>query len=287
MLHLYAPVESTRSLLTRYTAQGLGDRVHLLTIAWSLSCHADEPVKLHLSGDKLTREKRSSFKEIFGLFPNPNFEIIYHEVFPESDQQFQNYLKDNGVIAESFYYGDHPGWREKKSGIEISRFLKAIPLIFPPIIESDSKVITSQWDTTGERRKFAPTEIVSILDCYREQGFDVVTVGGEAEDSLFRNSLSAVGQLMTRSAFHIGVDSGFMHLAQLFLPPNRIHVYTKPENFWSHHLLRGIENGMVLNRNFAAISKFDFWKISLRYDSPVLIRFWHSAKSFMPGKSNV
>jgi hypothetical protein len=86
---------------------------------------------------------------------------------------------------------------------------------------------------------------------------------------------------MSKSAFHIGVDSGFMHLAQLLLPANRIHVYSKPQNFWSHHLFRGIENGMILNKNFRRITALEFQVVSWRYDSPALLSLWHSGKKLI------
>ena len=152
-------------------------------------------------------------------------------------------------------------------------------MLSAPVKENESKTITSQWDTTGERRKFTPNEITKILDSYRQEGYEIITVGGEAEQGLYRESLSAVAQLMSNSALHIGVDSGFLHLAQLFLPAERIHVYSKPQNFWSHHLFRGIENGMILNQNFKKITPLEFELVSLRYDSPELLRLWHYGKT--------
>ena len=278
LLNLFAPVESTRSAENRYTAQGLGDRLHLLTIAWALSINKSEFVRLHLSGDKLNPRKRASFLEIFAIFPSPNFELVFHEELPESDFEFQRYLRGVGIDALPFYYRDHPGWREGKSGIEVSTALRTIPLLAAPVAENESKTITSQWDTTGARRKFTPSEMKKVLDCYRQEGYEIITVGGEAEEVRYRESLSDVAQLMSKSALHIGVDSGFMHLAQLFLPAERIHVYSKPQNFWSHHLFRGIENGMVLNKNFKKITSLGFQLVSWRYDSPELLRLWHSGK---------
>ena len=278
MLNLFAPVESTRSTENRYTAQGLGDRIHLLTIAWALSVNRNEFVRLHLSGDKLDPRKRASFKEILNLFPSSNFDLAFHEVIPESNGEFQSYLRALGINALPFFYQDHPGWREVKSGIEVSAALRKIPLLRAPAKENESKTITSQWDTTGARRKFTPNEITKILDCYRQDGYEIITVGGEAEKGLYRESLSAVAQLMSKSVLHIGVDSGFLHLAQLFLPAERIHVYSKPQNFWSHHLFRGIENGMILNENYKKVTSLQFELVSWRYDSPQILRLWHSWK---------
>jgi hypothetical protein len=238
-------------------------------------------VKLHLSGDKLNPRKRASFEEILELFPSPNFELGFHEELPKSNIQFQSYLKSMGIDALPYFYQDHPGWREVRSGIEISTVLRKIPLITAPTPEKESKIITSQWDTTGSRRKFSSSETLKILDRYRREGYEIITVGGEAEEDRYRESLSAVAQLMSKSAFHIGVDSGFMHLAQLFLPADRIHVYSKPQNFWSHHLFRGIENGMILNKYFKRITTLELQMISWRYDSPALLNLWHYGKKLI------
>jgi hypothetical protein len=238
-------------------------------------------VKLHLSGDKLTPRKRASFEEIMKLFPSPNFELVFHEELPKSNLQFQSYLESVGINAFPFYYKDHPGWREVRSGIEISTALRKIPPIIAPTPAKESKIVTSQWDTTGARRKFSSNETLEILDRYRREGYEVITVGGEAEEDRYRESLSAVAQLMSKSAFHVGVDSGFMHLAQLLLPMDRIHVYSKPQNFWSHHLFRGIENGMILNKNFRRITALEFEVASWRYDSPALLNLWHSGRNLI------
>jgi hypothetical protein len=284
LLNIFAPVESTRSLKNRYSAQGLGDRIHLLTIAWALSNYRNEKVILHLSQDKLTRTKRTSFEEVYGLFPNPNFQLVYHDVMPETNNHFEEYLNRTGVNAIPFFYLDHPGWRESQSGIEVSVALKKSPLLRTPVTELQSNIVTSQWDTTGARRKFTPIEVMRILDCYRREGYEIITVGGESQDIHFRESLSAVGSVMSKSAFHVGVDSGFMHLAKLHLPEKRIHIYSKPQNFWSHHLFRGIDNGMILNKHFKPISAFELQLISWRYDSPRLLRFWHHGKNLLGGE---
>jgi len=284
LLHLMAPVESTRSIYNRYTAQGLGDRIHLLTILWVISERDDCRVVLHLTKDKATSKKIASFNEILELFPRKNFELIFHDFLSTSDKEFENYLLSIGIDAKSIYYKDYPGWRENLTGYEVSELLRRIPLLHPPVELAKSRYVTAQWDTTGEMRKFTPQEIQEIEGAYIGQGFEVVTVGGAANNPKFRDSLFEVGKLMSQSAFHIGVDSGFMHFAQLFLPPHRIHVYTKPGNYWSHHLFRGLDIGMVLNSNFDKITPFQLQKVRWRYNSPKLLRLWHQFRKLLMGR---
>jgi hypothetical protein len=279
-----APVESTRSTQNRYTAQGLGDRIHLLTILWTVSENLGIPVVLHLSADKGTLRKRNSFNEIEELFPTRNFALHFHDFLPSSDEDFRLYLSSLGISAQKFYYQDYPGWREKLTGFEVSRMLKEIQLLRQPNALEECRYVTSQWDTTGDMRKFTEQEIQSIEDSYTKQGFKVVTVGGAASEPRYRDSLREISELMSTSAFHIGVDSGFMHFAQLFLPPNRIHVYSKPGNYWHHHLFRGLDNGMVLNAHFTKITPFQLKKVLWRYNSPRLLRLWHSGKALLSGR---
>ena len=273
-----APIESTRSLQGRYTAQGLGDRIHLLTILWMISRRKDCRVTLHLSKDKGTEKKKASFNEIMMLFPSGSFELYFHDFLPSSNDEFQKYLLSMGIPAQNFYYQDYPGWREKFNGFEVSEMLRNIELLRPPVALKNCRYVTSQWDTTGEMRKFSPQEIQEIESAYSNQGFEVVTVGGAASQARFKDSLFDVGALMSVSAFHIGVDSGFMHFAQLFLPPSRIHIYSKPTNYWAHHVFRGLDNGMVLNAHFTKITPFQLQKVLWRYNSPKLLRVWHAVK---------
>ena len=283
-MHLMAPVESTRSTQSRYTAQGLGDRIHLLTILWAVSEKMGSRVALHLSEDKGTLRKKNSFNEIMDLFPSRNFELHFHDFLPDSDEDFREYLLSIGVTAQKFYYQDYPGWREKLTGFEVSGMLRDIKLLRQPVAQKESRYVTSQWDTTGTMRKFSPQEIQEIEDIYANQGFEVVTVGGAASEPRFRDSLFDIGELMSASAFHVGVDSGFMHFAQLFLPPSRIHVYSKPGNYWHHHLFRGLDNGMVLNAHFTKITPFQLQKVMWRYNSPKMLRLWHSGKELLSGR---
>ena len=69
MIHLAVPIESTRSPRTKYTAQGLGDRVHLLTLAYAMSVRERQSVTLHLTCEMSSGFKRQSFLEILQLFP--------------------------------------------------------------------------------------------------------------------------------------------------------------------------------------------------------------------------
>jgi len=278
VIHIMSPVLSTRSPGTQFTAQGLGDRVHLLTVAWCISKAFQLSVTLHLHGKQSIERKEKSFVEILDLFPKGHLFLTFHHLEPLDDIEFENYLTNLGIDINRIFYGDYPGWNEESIGIDVSSYLCQIPLLKLEKHDHGRKYITSQWDTTGEKRRFEQQEVKEIISRYRSQGYDVITVGGEAQDSKYKKSLFEVAKLMSGAEAHIGVDSGFSHFAQLVLPPSKIHIYSKPGNFWSHHLFRGLDNGMRLNVNFKKISKFSLFLVKLRYNNPKLLIIVHKIR---------
>ena len=48
---------------------------------------------------------------------------------------------------------------------------------------------------------------------------------------------------MAKAKFHVGSDSGMMHLAQLYMNYEDIHIYDTDGSYKSHHLVRAINNG--------------------------------------------
>lgn len=102
-----------------------------------------------------------------------------------------------------------------------------------------------QWDTGGrpdDARRAVPDVIAAAVAEAEAEGFDVVTVGGEAEDVRLRESLPHVLWTLAGAARHIGVDSGPMHLAAMVLPEDRMTVYA-PKTGHSHHVARWIRWG--------------------------------------------
>lgn len=278
MIHLAVPVESTRSPRTKYTAQGLGDRVHLLTLAYSISVTEKQPVTLHLTGEMSHGFKRQSFIEILELFPSDLIWIHFHALDFDSNLEFYDYLKSLGFEIKTFYYGDFLGWNEPPLGIDASRYLSLLPLLKAPKPDLEKPYVTSQWDSSGKARRISTIDIQSIKTKYLNLGYEIITIGGEANLEDYRKSLKKIATLISGATFHIGVDSGFMHLAQLYLPPSNIHIYTSPKNFWSHHLFRGLRNGMQLNVHWKKINKLQLYVLKVRYSSNTLLRLWHSLR---------
>ena len=69
-------------------------------------------------------------------------------------------------------------------------------------------------------------EINIIENRYKEQGYEIVRVGGEASIPDMNDSIQAIGYAMAKADGHIGIDSGFLHMANLYHKPEDIHLYT-------------------------------------------------------------
>jgi hypothetical protein len=213
-----------------FTATGLGDRIHSATIAWVYGQCTGEPVTLHLSERHLAggqfKNKPESWAEIVRLFPRGSV-----------------YLSTTGE-GDSYFYGDY---KLGRGAIDIAPYLKRIPLLAaePQDIELPGKFVTTQWDSGGESRTLPRAERRAVTERYESEGYTPVVVGGESTDDRLRWSLKHIAYAMSRSAFHVGVDSAFLHMAQLYMPCERIHLYMNAKP--SHHVLRARDNGAQIN----------------------------------------
>ena len=104
-----------------FTAPGLGDRIHLLTAAWCFSVAQSEQVTLHVTMDKFSGKKKSSFDEILKLFPKDSIYIQMHEVSDIDDKEWVKYLHLKGIDSELFSYNDHLGRYESEEKLDISK----------------------------------------------------------------------------------------------------------------------------------------------------------------------
>jgi len=282
LINIATPILSTRSYGTLYTAQGLGDRIHLVSVAHQISLVTNSQVSIHLCLNHLGRNKRESFKEILGIFSNPDLSLEFHELNFESDVQWINYLNSIGVVTKSISYPDHPGWLETTSGMDVPRYLVDRFLIKPSCPEHEinipSNYIVSQWDGSGTARKIHHSLVSVILEHYGNLGLQNITVGGDAQISEFRNCLACIGKLIASSKFYVGIDSGFMHYALQVKPYSEIHIYNRYSNYWSHHLLRAREVGVKVNPFVIPSSIFGNFYVNFRYDSVRLAKFYHMVK---------
>ena len=275
-------VSSVYDLKIPYTASGLGDRIHLMTIAWAYANATNSFVTMHISSNAMTTQRRDSFEEIINLFPKGKIAVEVHSFEGTDDEKWLKYLLDKGIEAIPFYYGDHLGRHEKRVGIDISVFLRDFPKLsneseFSPKFDLPMKFITTQWDSNAPTRTLPDLAQVSILDKYRELGYETVVLGGKSRKAPLRDSLSAASFALSNAEMHVGVDSGFMHLAFLYLDFSKIHLYIDPKGYWTHHLLRAFDNGCIRNYHYLQPSILQSLRIKLLYDSQLMnaIMFSH------------
>ena len=273
--NLAVRVSSVHEPNTPYTATGLGDRIHLMTIAWAYANATNSFVMMHISSNAMTTKKRESFEEIIKLFPKEKIGVEIHSYEGTNEFEWIKYLSKKGIEAIPFHYGDHLGRHEKRVGIDISIYLKDFPKLS---IDSESlskfelplKFFTTQWDSTAPTRTLSDDAQENILDKYREYGYQPVVLGGKSPQAPMRDSLSAGAAALSNAEFHVGVDSGFMHLAFLYLDFSKIHLYIDPKGYWAHHLFRAFDNGCIQNYYYVQPSNLQKFRIKLLYDSQIM-----------------
>jgi hypothetical protein len=216
-----------------------------------------EPVTLHLTREHVVSgnpdvDKQQSWKDIIDLFPDLSVSIQSHQIRGGSNEEWVQYLQNKGVNAECYYYGDTFGMYryDEKFGFDIAPYLTKNPML-EPIVGSayelpDGPYATMQWDAGSAdhcERRMPKVKREKILCHYAKLGLKMITVGGESDDPLLRTSVKHVGYVMANAKLHVGVASGPMFVANLYLPPERIHLYTMRER--SHHTVRWLANGVV------------------------------------------
>ena len=242
-----------------YTTPGLGDRLQAALLAYNYSVVNETPVTLHLTDDKwnYSRDSRNDMKirswnEILELLPSGHVSVEAHEVMGIGEEEWLSYLKDKGIEAEEYYYSDYPGPREKKTNIDAKEYLKTYPCIEPIVNDIDlpDKFVTMQFDSNNvpatvdnpsDSRKIPPHVVMKLRENLKAKGFEIVTVGGDAEDPRFK-ILKYCGYAMSKARYHYGADSGFFHLANFYMKPNQIRLLSK--GGMSHHVRRGLDNGV-------------------------------------------
>jgi hypothetical protein len=257
--HLALRARSVRNSKNPFTTTGLGDRIHSLTLAWSYHNVYNVPVTIHLTKSKQIGgqydNKKQSWQEILDLFPKDTVQIAYHDYEPNDEKDWIQYLKDSKIHAEIFWYKDHPGPHETPVKLDISQYLGKIPKLAaePVDLNLPERFITCQWDSTDRARTLKPHLREMVMDNYKRQGYEVVVVGGESPDKNLNWSLKHIAYAMSKADMHVGVDSAFMHMAFLYMPFGRVHLYNEPNGFFSHHFRRAIDNGIKLNKYYTPV----------------------------------
>jgi hypothetical protein len=273
--HLAVRVSSVNNLQAPFTAPGLGDRIHLLTVAWAYANAHSCIVTLNLSSHCFSRDKQRSFLEILELFPAGKIKLNFHNYTGVDELKWHEYLGGKGIDAKTFFYGDHLGRFEKKTGFDVTPYLQSFPklnnlIITKPNLVLPDKFITMQWDASGSSRTLNLDLQSHISRQYLEAGFQPLILGGKSTNFSKNFPLANAAYAMSKAELHVGVDSGFMHLAFLYMDFSKVHIYANSRGYWSHHLFRAYENGCVQNLMCNKPSCIQRIRIKALYNSQIM-----------------
>jgi len=95
------------------------------------------------------------------------------------------------------------------------------------------KYITVQFNGNLIRNKFDNDQEQRILKNYTDQGYSLVHIGKESQDNRFKGNSNCLKNIMIaiqNAEYHVGIDSGMMHLAKCLKPADKIHIYSKNDH---------------------------------------------------------
>ena len=254
MKHFAIRSKSIRSGDRPFTTPGLGDRVHSALMAYQYSKETNEPVTIHVTDDKwsiaggvISDKKPKSWNEIIDLFPKGTLHIMNHPVENLFEFKWLDYLKQKGYDAVTYHYPDamkmHPN--DFVIGLDATKLLKKLPCIkaedMSDTITLPKKYVTVQFDTNDDGRSLNNLLKNGIYARYEAKGFRLIHLKGDM-------SLKEIGYYLSNATYHVGIDSGMLHMAQLYMNYNQIHLYNNG-GYVSHHLVRATFLGARLNLN--------------------------------------
>jgi hypothetical protein len=246
-----------------YTAPGLGDRLYTMLFAYNYSIEHNTPVTIHLTSDKYFRpDKNASWKEIHSLLPENTVYIEGHDIKELSEVEWIRYLQSKNISAVGYHNSDFPGPFEYPNNlnnmVDASKYIKKYYPLQPIVsdIELPEKFVTAQFDSNNvpywkdspDSRKIKPMDVERIFSQYRSQGYEIVIIGGDAQNPKLGGpgNLKNIGYAMSKADYHIGADSAFFHFAQFYMEANRIRLYYNKGGHLSHHSKRGQVKGAKL-----------------------------------------
>ncbi|HJO01751.1 MAG TPA: hypothetical protein QF458_02415 [Candidatus Woesearchaeota archaeon] len=257
MIHIAIRSLSIKKKNRRYTTPGLGDRIHTLMIGYLFSQAKNDEVTVHLTSDKGIERKLKSYQQLLELFPSNTVHINVHDIQGLSEAKWIEYLQQKNIDAKPYFYKDyqHLNKLDKTEEIDISKYFKNFtPLKFKnksTFILPTNKFVVAQFDSTDKQRGIKRQIVNKILENYTNQGYEILVVGGGASNELLMpthpNNIVNTAYVISNAELYVGVDSSMMHMASMFLPGKKLHLYHTGAVEKSHHLLRNIDNGAVLN----------------------------------------
>ncbi len=261
MKHVVMRYMSTRIKDLPYGCPGFGDIVHSTLLTYNYGQAFNEPATLHIAGHQYNRDKPTTWTEVINLFPKDSVHLKWYRYKSDhnQDQGFFDLVRQEHPDAVLHYYEKYPGKIQKviQPSFFVDEYMKSYPCFKPecPYPEAEKsllpeKFVTVQVDAGSKKRMLKPHQMNNILNFWITKGYKPIYLGGQASHPLLQKAPMA-GYAMSKARAHIGVDSGYMHLAQCFFKPEDIYIYTnRPWDKWEHHLKMFKDNGVNINEYY-------------------------------------
>lgn len=256
MKHVVMRYMSTRIKNLPYGCPGFGDIVHSCLLTYNYGQHYGKPATLHIAPHQYNKMKPQTWKQVMDLFPQGQMYLKIHKFYEESDEAFLQHVLQQYPSAKLHYYEKYPGKLQNvlQPSFFVDEYQRSFPQLKPecydPILIKQllpSKFVTAQFDASSRKRNLTSEQIDMACSYWREQGYKIINVGGQARHPALMTAPLA-GYTMSRARAHLGVDSGYMHFAQMFLKPSDIYIYTnRTIDKWEHHLKMFKDNGVHIN----------------------------------------
>ncbi|MBG11224.1 MAG: hypothetical protein CMD92_08715 [Gammaproteobacteria bacterium] len=251
MKHIVMRYMSTRLKNFPYGCPGFGDIVHSCLIAYNYGLHHNDSATLHIAPHQYNRDKPQTWKQVIELFPEGSVNLKVHDFSIENDKLFLEHVQLTFPDALLHYYEKYPGKLQNvlQPSFFVDKYMKTYPCLSAKEqnVKLPSKFVTAQFDPTSKKRKLKTEQLQQLKDNWSKKGYEILFVGGQASDPLLKTA-PYVGYAMSKAHAHLGVDSGYMHLAQIYFEPKNIYIYTnRKESQWEHHLKMFRDNGANIN----------------------------------------
>ena len=255
MKHVVQRYWSTRIPNLMYSCPGFGDIVHSCLLTYLSGRSHGEPATLHIASHQNNRDTPQIWAEVLGLFPDGSVSVECHNTRQGSytDRDFLHMVQQKYPDALLHYYQKYPGRLQQviQPSFFVDEYMPKYARLpgrgTPQPLDLPEKFATCQVDASSKKRHLTPQQLQSIKAKFQDLGCEIITVGGQSQDPRLRTATYA-GHAMSCAQYHIGVDSGYMHMAQMYFKPQNIYLYTnRPETDWEHHLKMARDHGCHIN----------------------------------------
>ena len=248
---------NSRKAHKKFTNAGFGDQMHSIFCAFSIAMKDKVKINLHLDKNHCNRNKLENYRDILTILP-ANIQLITHDKTFKSNKKFLQYVEEKGYANPMmWFYEPRPADKfDPKYWFNIHPYLNFMFKYYDPKIlmthnireniTAKKKFVTYQFDTTSAKRQTKFKK--QILQNYKKKGYELISLE-ETASKHWKNRTKMQMKYLSQSDFHLGVDSGLMHMAVYFLPLPRIKMFAPENTKMSIHLRNLINNGVTVNEN--------------------------------------